>query len=43
MYLQKILGGFDAEFQNMIIMMYQIEVFGACIPLAFNSAVMALL
>lgn len=36
-------GGFDAEFQNMIIMMYRIEVFGACIPLAFNSAVMALL
>lgn len=36
-------GGFDTEFQNMIITMYRMESFGSCIPLAFNSAVMALL
>ncbi len=36
-------GGFDAEFQNMIISMYRFEAFGGCIPLAFNASVISLL
>lgn len=36
-------GGFNYDFQEMIIQMYRMEMIGTCIPLALNSSVISLL